>query len=177
MSRDPWVMFYLILKLWNCDLIVEQSLSTAASEMGDLPNSFSHSLSIQSTGILRKERVGWTILATFIAAIGPVTFGYCVGYSSSALLDLQNENAPSDVRLSSEQASWFSVSSMALFYNDIINRKIIMLILREILTTASKVFAIFNFFSFSINVILNTAWSYFSIWAVRRYSWRVKNKN
>lgn len=81
-------MFYLILKLWNCDLIVEQSLSTAASEMGDLPNSFSHSLSIQSTGILRKERVGWTILATFIAAIGPVTFGYCVGYSSSALLDL-----------------------------------------------------------------------------------------
>ena len=156
-------MFYLILKLWNCDLIVEQSLSTAASEMGDLPNSFSHSLSIQSTGILRKERVGWTILATFIAAIGPVTFGYCVGYSSSALLDLQNENAPSDVRLSSEQASWFSVSSMALFYNDIINRKIIMLILREILTTASKVFAILNFFSFSINVILNTAWSYFSI--------------
>lgn len=66
------------------------------------------SRSIQSEHNTGKDRIGRAILATFIAALGPLSFGYCVGYSSSALEDLAS--APSAVRLTDIQGSWFSVS-------------------------------------------------------------------
>ena len=65
------------------------------------------SCSIQSERNTDKERVGRAILATFIAALGPLGFGYCIGYSSSALEDLASES--SAVRLNDIQGSWFSV--------------------------------------------------------------------
>ena len=69
-----------------------------------------HSLScsVQSERNTGKERVGRAILATFFAALGPLSFGYCLGYSSSALEDLANESTA--VRLNDIQGSWFSVS-------------------------------------------------------------------
>ncbi|PFX26088.1 Solute carrier family 2, facilitated glucose transporter member 8 [Stylophora pistillata] len=68
-----------------------------------------HSHSPQSNEMsVFQDRVGRSILATFIAALGTVSFGFCLGYSSSALVDLQSSDAPSAVRLSDDQASWFS---------------------------------------------------------------------
>ena len=66
--------------------------------------------SIQSDRITGKERIGRAVLATFIAALGPLSYGYCLGYSSSALEDLEQANAPSAVHLSAGQGAWFSVS-------------------------------------------------------------------
>ena len=57
-----------------------------------------------------KERIYTPILASFIAALGPLSFGYCFSYSSSALLDLKSDDADSALRLSASQGSWFSVS-------------------------------------------------------------------
>ena len=61
-----------------------------------------------------KERIGRTIIATFIAALGPLGFGYCLGYSSSALEDLAS--ASPAVRLTDQQGSWFSVSLIGVFF-------------------------------------------------------------
>ena len=58
----------------------------------------------------KKERIGRPILACLIAALGPVCFGYCLGYSSAALVDLKSAKANSAIRLSDSQGSWFSVS-------------------------------------------------------------------
>lgn len=57
----------------------------------------------------RSSRVGRMFLATFVAAIGPLSFGFALGYSSSALLDFQAESDKA-VRFSSTQGSWFAVS-------------------------------------------------------------------
>lgn len=75
------------------------------------------SSSVQSERISGKDRIGRAILATFIAALGPLSFGYCLGYSSSALEDLEKASVSSAVRLTSDQGSWFSVSlvSRSLF--------------------------------------------------------------
>ena len=72
------------------------------------------SCSIQSERNKDKERIGRAVLATFIVALGPLGFGYCVGYSSSALEDLASESAA--VRLDDIQGSWFSVS-LIWFYS------------------------------------------------------------
>ena len=67
--------------------------------------------SLLSDGVKRKDdTIGRATLATFIAALGSLSFGYCLGYSSSALEDLENTDASSAVHLSSNQGSWFSVS-------------------------------------------------------------------
>ena len=57
-----------------------------------------------------KERIYTPILASFVAALGPLSFGYCFSYSSSALLDLKSDDADSALRLTASQGSWFSVS-------------------------------------------------------------------
>ena len=58
----------------------------------------------------KKERVGRSILACLISTLGPVSFGYCLAYSSSALVDLSNDQTDPAIRLSDSQGSWFSVS-------------------------------------------------------------------
>ena len=63
-----------------------------------------------------KERIYRPILASFIAALGPLSFGYCFSYSSSALLDLKSDDADSALRLTASQGSWFSVSKHCIFF-------------------------------------------------------------
>ena len=82
----------------------------------ELENEYSPSASVQSERVAAKDRIGRTILATFIAALGPLSFGYCLGYSSSALDDLKNASVSSAVRLTSDQGSWFSVSWFCCFF-------------------------------------------------------------
>jgi len=77
---------------------------------GEFDAEYSRSASIQSNRMAVKDKISKVILATFIAALGPLSFGYCLGYSSSALLDLQKKNVDSTLRLTTEQGSWFSVS-------------------------------------------------------------------
>ena len=50
------------------------------------------------------------IIATFIAALGPFSFGYQLPYTSEALLDLQSDAVDSSIHLSDAQGTWFSVS-------------------------------------------------------------------
>jgi len=75
---------------------------------GEFDAEYSRSASIQSNRMAVKDKISKVILATFIAALGPLSFGYCLGYSSSALLDLQKKNVDSTLRLTTEQGSWFS---------------------------------------------------------------------
>lgn len=74
------------------------------SELGE------SSRSVQADYKTGKERIGRAILATFIAALGPLSFGYCLAYSSSALIDLKKSNVDPAIRLNVNQGSWFSVS-------------------------------------------------------------------
>lgn len=76
------------------------------------PRGDAYKKSPQSDGAKREQGVSRAILAALIAALGPVSFGYCIGYSSSALEDLQNASV---VRLSADQGSWFSVGSIMSF--------------------------------------------------------------
>ena len=79
----------------------------------ELEREFS-SRSIQSDHMTGKDKIGRAVLATFIAALGPLSFGYCLGYSSSALVDLKKVNDAA-IRLSVNQGSWFSVSCLFCF--------------------------------------------------------------
>ena len=75
--------------------------------------------SIQSNEIVQNVRVGRAILATFIAALGPLSFGYCMGYSSSALEDLLHQSSSASATgLTDGQGSWFSVSWIVYMYVD-----------------------------------------------------------
>ena len=63
-----------------------------------------------------KEKTWKSVMATFIAALGPMSFGYNMAYSSSALEDLGNDNADSNVHLTVKEGSWFSVSRLFLVF-------------------------------------------------------------
>ncbi|XP_074607589.1 solute carrier family 2, facilitated glucose transporter member 8-like [Acropora palmata] len=56
----------------------------------------------------RNDRVFKSVLATFIAALGPLSFEYSLTYSSSTVLDLEVSGEIPSLRLTKEQASWFS---------------------------------------------------------------------
>ena len=73
----------------------------------ELENSFQKLRSIQSNNVARNDRV-WKL--TFITALGTLSFGYSMAYSSSALVDLKERDEDASVRITSQQASWFSVS-------------------------------------------------------------------
>ena len=89
----------------------------------ELENSFQKSQSIQSNNVARNDRVWKPILATFIAALGPLSFGYSLAYSSSAVVDLEELDEDASVRLTSQQASWFSVSQKLNFSHVISTHK------------------------------------------------------
>ena len=82
----------------------------------ELEGEINSSRSIQSGHMTGKVRIGRAILATFIAALGPLSFGYCLGYSSSALVDLRKDNVDPAIRLSVDQGSWFAVSCYVVFF-------------------------------------------------------------
>ncbi|XP_074608114.1 solute carrier family 2, facilitated glucose transporter member 8-like [Acropora palmata] len=68
------------------------------------------SVSIQITKIpAGKESIRKSVLATFVAALGPLSFGFSLSFSSPVLVDLEESTTeiPS-LRFNSEEASWFS---------------------------------------------------------------------
>lgn len=80
-------------------------------ETSELDDEFSQSQSIQDEHRSdRNERVRMSVLSTFIAALGPLSFGYCLVYSSSAVVDLEASSVKPSLQLTTVQASWFSVS-------------------------------------------------------------------
>lgn len=82
--------------------------------MAELQIENSHLESFQFDEPKDQDRVEKAVLATFPAALASLSFGYCLGYSSSALEDLQNDNTSFSISLTAEQASWFSVSLIFL---------------------------------------------------------------
>ena len=56
----------------------------------------------------KSERKWTVILSSLVAALGSVSFGYGLGYSSAAVTQLEKPNG--DLHLSKESLSWFSVS-------------------------------------------------------------------
>ena len=77
----------------------------------ELDGEFSQSQTIQQEQrSARNDGVRKAVLATFIAALGPLSFGYSMVYSSSAVVDLERSTIESSLRLTKAQASWFSVS-------------------------------------------------------------------
>lgn len=100
--------------------MIDADIAAASSSYvgGDLDSGQSSSLIQASNNMAEKEsRIGRMVLATFIAALGPLSFGYCLGYSSSALLDFENEPDKA-VRFTDSQGSWFSVSKMTVTLNN-----------------------------------------------------------
>ena len=63
----------------------------------------------ERTRLIPKSSSRRVLCATLISVWGTLSFGFCVGYSSPASYDLESA-ASQDVRLSSSQQSWFSVS-------------------------------------------------------------------
>lgn len=53
---------------------------------------------------------GKLYIATFAAVLGPLSFGFVLGYSSPAIPDLQRIQDPR-LRLTAEEASWFGVKT------------------------------------------------------------------
>ena len=52
----------------------------------------------------------WSVLmATFVAALGPFSFGYGLGYSSAAVTELENPDT-NDLYLDADGITWFGVS-------------------------------------------------------------------
>lgn len=77
----------------------------------ELDDEFSQSQTIQDEHRSdQNERVRMSVLSTFIAALGPLSSGYCLVYSSSAVVDLEASTVKSSLQLTTVQASWFSVS-------------------------------------------------------------------
>ena len=62
-----------------------------------------------------KERIRKSVLATFVASLGPLSFGFSLSLSSPVLVELEESTSeiPS-LRLTSEEASWFSVIKLNL---------------------------------------------------------------
>ena len=64
----------------------------------------------------RPERLWSVVLATFIAAMGPLSFGYGMGYSSAAITQLDAATAPtnsSELHLDVQGITWFGVRKTA----------------------------------------------------------------
>ena len=55
-----------------------------------------------------KVQNGKLYLAVFVSVLGPLSFGFVLGYSSPAIPDLITTN-DDRVRLNDDQASWFGV--------------------------------------------------------------------
>lgn len=51
-----------------------------------------------------------SVVATLLAAVGSLCFGYCLGYSSPALQDLKEENGK--LHLDDVQGAFFAVSTL-----------------------------------------------------------------
>ncbi|XP_031555263.1 solute carrier family 2, facilitated glucose transporter member 8-like [Actinia tenebrosa] len=89
--------------------MIDADVAAASSSYGSGIEGLSRDTPLIQTGRRMtqsdNERVSRMVLATFVAALGPLSFGYCLGYSSSALLDLQNEEK--QVKLDNNQGSWF----------------------------------------------------------------------
>ncbi|KAG7264145.1 hypothetical protein CRUP_001656, partial [Coryphaenoides rupestris] len=60
---------------------------------------------------LDKVRNGNLYLAVFVSVLGPLSFGFVLGYSSPAIPDLTS-TTDDRVRLDNDQASWFGLSLM-----------------------------------------------------------------
>lgn len=59
----------------------------------------------------RTPRGRRVFLASFAAALGPLSFGFALGYSSPAIPSLRR-TAPPALRLGDNAASWFGVSPL-----------------------------------------------------------------
>lgn len=54
------------------------------------------------------ERIWSVLIASVVAAFGPFSFGYGMGYSSAAVTQLENVNT-TDLYLDKEGITWFGV--------------------------------------------------------------------
>ena len=94
--------------------MIDADIAKATSKYGSQDVGIDNPLVQSDRAVLRgpkQERVMAVFIATFAAAFGPISFGYCLGYSSSALQDLHSSSQK--LHLSSSQGSWFSVSSFS----------------------------------------------------------------
>ena len=64
----------------------------------------------------RRSSARGSVLATCVAVLGTLSFGYCLGYSSPASYDLKTASNSSTIRLSNSEESWFSVCSQVILY-------------------------------------------------------------
>lgn len=55
-----------------------------------------------------KERLWTVVIACLAAALGNFSVGYCIGYSSAAVVQLNNVNT-TDVYLNKKETQWFVV--------------------------------------------------------------------
>lgn len=59
-----------------------------------------------------KVKNGKLYIATFAAVLGPLSFGFVLGYSSPAIPELSKIQDPR-LQLSKDEASWFGVCALS----------------------------------------------------------------
>lgn len=64
------------------------------------------------------ERLWTVLIASFVAAFGPFSFGYGMGYSSAAVTQLENVNA-TDLHLDKDGITWFGVRCFTLAFTSV----------------------------------------------------------
>lgn len=108
-----------ILISWS-GVLLNPLTGTLAFDLLLCYNSFTYSLSLRS-----KVKNKNLYLATFASVLGPMSFGFVLGYSSPAIPELTSIDDPR-LRLNSDQASWFGVwrrisrSFMSLLWNTVL---------------------------------------------------------
>lgn len=76
---------------------------------------------------LSKVKNGKLYMATFAAVLGPLSFGFVLGYSSPAIPDLQRIPDPR-LRLTVEEASWFGVKNKTVAKTMRLRRSVISIV-------------------------------------------------
>ena len=61
------------------------------------------------------ERIWAVLIACLVAAFGPFSFGYGMGYSSAAVVQLSDVNT-TDLYLNEAEITWFGVSLTRVFF-------------------------------------------------------------
>ena len=69
---------------------------------------------VQLSDVTSKSKFLPAFIATLVAALGPLNFGFALGYSSP--IELKIEKSSSDPHLTSEEFSWFAVSTLRRFF-------------------------------------------------------------
>ena len=109
---------------WFCNRMIDANVAAVSSRSRSRPDLYDSPMVQAERRVLIDDStssagVGRIVLATLFATLGPLSFGFCLGYSSSALEDFQN-STDHGIRMNDSEGSLFSVSTGGWFTESVI---------------------------------------------------------